>query len=155
MEGESPTPAGAPAGAVFLSYASEDADSVAVEEARWGGPPRDDVSSPNALGLTKPGQYSSLVPSQSGDERRRVRRAETGDRVPAMRRRIAGNSRVGCVVAGVYVVEIGRVVRSGREVVQKGIDRAKSATLDLGGDRDKPRPLGCGKRCTADVVPAR
>src|SRR5215467_8856689 len=91
------------------------ASSVAGEEARPSRPPRDDVSSLNVLGSTKPGQYSSLVCSQSGDESGRVRRAETGDRVPASSRWIARNSRDGLVGASRHVVEIGTVIRPGRE----------------------------------------
>src|SRR6266487_6245927 len=101
------------------------------------------------------------------EQLRRVRRAETRDRIPTLRRRVARDARVALVVvldAGdgrVRDVEVvGRVHRRIRgDLVQRRIDWPEAGLavlllIDLVGDRDQARPLRAAERGPADVVPA-
>src|SRR5579863_7709915 len=75
-----------------------------------------------------------LSRGQGGHQVRRVGRAEPGHRVPAGGRVVAGDGRVGPVVAGGHVVEVRAVALTERQAVQRGVDLAEAVAGDLGGN---------------------
>src|SRR5438477_4375912 len=91
---------------------------------------------------------------QIGNEVSRVRRAQACDWIPAGRRRVAGDCRVSCVVAGSDVEEVVGVARRVcAQLVERGVDEPEPTPVDLVGDGDQPRPLRAAERRPADVVP--
>src|SRR5713226_7137883 len=81
------------------------------------------------------------------DQVRRVRRSEARDGIPAGCGRVAGDSRVGRVVAGGHVEEVVCVTSRARpERVKRGVDESEPAAVDLVGDGDQAGPLRAAQR---------
>lgn len=93
---------------------------------------------------------------QVGDEIRRVRRTEAGNRIPTRRGRVTRAAGVSLVLATRDVVEIRCVaLRIGADCIECGVDQAQATSVELGRNGHQPGPLWSRQRSTADVKPTR